>query len=31
MTEAVRREIEDLARWLQLDLRLPQKWRTSAS
>ncbi len=31
MTEAVRREIEDLARWLALDLRLPAPWRTGLS
>ena len=31
MTEAVRCEIEDLARWLALDLRLPPKWRTGVS
>ncbi len=31
MADAVLAEIEDLARWLQLDLRLPQKWRTGAS
>jgi uncharacterized protein YcaQ len=29
--EAVRREIEDLARWLRLDLRLPLTWRTGVS
>jgi len=31
MTEAVRHEIEDLARWLQLDLRLPPNWRQAVS
>jgi hypothetical protein len=31
MIEAVRREIEDLARWLALDLRLPAKWRAGVS
>ena len=29
--EAVRREIEDLARWLGLDLRLPARWRAGVS